>query len=424
MPRERTTPAPRKGRQQGQGGLPKTTTTQAKVNAGRSRTLKRGYGEGSIRQLPNGKFEGTLYLGEVNGKQVRKFCTRATEREVADQLQAWRVQYRGAGLAALPTTYTVEEYLRLWLSQAIDNKRTATTAADYRSTLERHVYPALGKVPLTSAAPLPIQMLLTELEKNNKRVPSKVFAILHAAFGQAVKWELLKKSPMDGVERPRYRLPELEPLTEEQARWLFEHLTGHRLEALYRLALCLGLRKGEATALLRSDINLATREVRIRRASAKTTRSAAVLPLPEEMVPILQAHFEQIDREKAERLAQGLRWKEHGLAFPSTVGTPLSHRNVTRQFQALIKAMNRAEAQAAAREGRAPRVFPHTRFHDLRHACATFLLASGADIRVVQEILRHTTIMSTTRYAHVTMDVKRRAVAAMGGIASIRRRAG
>jgi integrase len=80
-------------------------------------------------------------------------------------------------------------------------------------------------------------------------------------------------------------------------------------------------------------------------------------------------------------------WQDHGLVFPSAVGTPLSHRNVVRAFKDLL--------------GRAG-LPQSTRLYDLRHTCATLLLGSNVHPKYVQELLGHASIALTLdTYSHV-----------------------
>jgi integrase len=80
-------------------------------------------------------------------------------------------------------------------------------------------------------------------------------------------------------------------------------------------------------------------------------------------------------------------WQDQDLVFPSSVGTPLSHRNVVRAFKALLR---RAELPEA------------TRFYDLRHTCATLLLSRNVHPKYVQELLGHASIALTLdTYSHV-----------------------
>jgi integrase len=80
-------------------------------------------------------------------------------------------------------------------------------------------------------------------------------------------------------------------------------------------------------------------------------------------------------------------WRDHGLVFPSTVGTPLYHRNVVRSLKALLK---RAGLPSSIR------------LYDLRHTCATLLLARNVHPKYVQELLGHASIAQTLdTYIHI-----------------------
>jgi integrase len=88
--------------------------------------------------------------------------------------------------------------------------------------------------------------------------------------------------------------------------------------------------------------------------------------------------------QAAEALALGPAWGDSGLVFTSAVGTVIEPRNLNRFFDELI-------AKARVR-----------RFHDLRHTCASLLLAQNVPARVVMEILGHSQLaMTTDLYSHV-----------------------
>jgi integrase len=93
-------------------------------------------------------------------------------------------------------------------------------------------------------------------------------------------------------------------------------------------------------------------------------------------------------------------WQENGLVFPSSVGTPLSGGNLNRAFKALLK---RAELPEK------------TRFHDLRHTCATLLLKQGVNSKLVQDLLGHADASLTLNiYSHVLPDMGDIAAGARG----------
>jgi len=95
-----------------------------------------------------------------------------------------------------------------------------------------------------------------------------------------------------------------------------------------------------------------------------------------------------------ERDQLGRNWRnELELVFTSQTGTPLDGDNVTHRFQRLLDQSG----------------LPRLRFHDLRHSCATALLAQGVDLRMIMEILGHSQISLTADlYAHVEIGSRAR----------------
>jgi integrase len=216
------------------------------------------------------------------------------------------------------------------------------------------------------------------------------------------------------VSPPRCVRREAMALTPEAARHLLDAARGDRLEALYSVALALGLRQGEALGLMRSDIDLETGVHRVRRASqriphqgtqlveTKTARSRRTLVMPRIVSGALRAHRA---RQAMECLAAGERWVDLDLVFPSERGTLADGPNITHRFHKLLK---RAE-------------LPPMRFHDLRHACASLLLVQGVHPRVVMETLGHSQISLTMNtYSHVLPALQREAADRMESVLSAR----
>jgi integrase len=146
---------------------------------------------------------------------------------------------------------------------------------------------------------------------------------------------------------PRVQRKEVVPLSPEAARRLLSAAKEDRLHALYAVALAIGLRKGEVSALRWSDVDLEAGTLRVSgtmkrmtgqgllRDEPKTSRSRRTVPLPDVCVDALRAHRLA---QAQERLAQGSRWHDLGYVFTTTLGTPLDPRNLTRQFQAAASA--------------------------------------------------------------------------------------
>ena len=174
-----------------------------------------------------------------------------------------------------------------------------------------------------------------------------------------------------------------------------------KLYALYHLAIKTGMRQGELPGLRWDDIQ--GNRIQIRQALArsqdgtvelrqpKTPSSVRNISITESDVKVLQKHRTQ---QAEERLKVGLAWQPTGLVFMTSLGTPLSHRNVLRQFKALSK---RAE-------------LPVISFHDLRHTHATMMLEAGVHPKIVQERHGHSKITTTLdTYSHALPNMQEEA---------------
>ncbi len=119
-------------------------------------------------------------------------------------------------------------------------------------------------------------------------------------------------------------------------------------------------------------------------AAPKTAKSRRRIRLTAGSVGALRAHRKG---QLEERMRLSSLWRDHGLVFSSTVGTPLNHRNVARAFKGLLKRASLPETM---------------RLYDLRHTCATLLLARNVHPKYLQELLGHASITLTLdTYSHV-----------------------
>jgi integrase len=158
-------------------------------------------------------------------------------------------------------------------------------------------------------------------------------------------------------------------------------------------------RGGELLGLRWDDIDPESRQLHVRRAlqrvdgslrfvKPKTETSLRTVVLPKLAVRYLREHSK---RQNGERLTLGETWQDHGLVFASSVGTPIEPRNVNRRWDQL--------------RGRAG--LDSLRLHDLRHGCATFLLAAGIPARAIMEVLGHSEIgVTMNTYAHVLPQLR------------------
>jgi integrase len=206
------------------------------------------------------------------------------------------------------------------------------------------------------------------------------------------------------VPEPQLRGRSGEGIGQGLLGWVSGVLAG-RLQADV-LALTTGLRRGELLALRWDDIDFGSRQLHVLRAmqrvdgklqvaAPKTGSARRTVVLPYFAVRHLEEHKK---RQDAERLALGDTWREHGLVFASSVGTPIEPRNVNRRWDEL--------RQRAGLDG--------LRLHDLRHGCATFLFAQGVPARAIMDVLGHAEIgVTMNTYAHVLPVLRQEAADAI-----------
>jgi integrase len=322
------------------------------------------------------------------------------QRELTKALQAL-----SEGRNVEPERQTVGHFLEWWLSACLAPRVRRRTLESCRALVRLHIAPEIGTIPLARLSPQDVQELLNrKLHAGlSPRSVQYIRAVLRSALARAVKWDLVPRNVCDSVSPPRVPRTPVEPLTSEEARRFLDAVRGDRNEALYSVAMALGLRKGEGLGLRWSDIDLEGRTLRVERAlrrvrreglqcvEPKSDRSRRTLPLPEFVVGVLQAHRK---RQPEVRILAGSRWQQSGYVFTTDIGTPLDKTRVSRVFRQLLRAAG----------------LPRRRFHDLRHTAALLMLASGIHPRVVMEVPGHSQFsIAVDTYSHVMLPAVREA---------------
>ncbi|HVD00377.1 MAG TPA: site-specific integrase [Candidatus Dormibacteraeota bacterium] len=368
---------------------------------------RRGHNEGSIYRRQDGLWAAAVDLGRVNGRRSRQTFYGATRKEVQDWL---KVALRDQQLGTLPAASreTVGQFLTAWLEDSAKPRLRPSTFRSYSDLVRLHVLPTIGHHRLDRLTPQQVQTMLNAklAEGLSARRVEYLRAVLRTALNQAVKWGMVARNAAGLTNPPRVKTRPVQVLSPDEARRFLEVAQGDRLEALFVVALSLGLRQGEALGLQWEDVDLKKRSLSVAHAlqridgkmqlvEPKTERSRRTIRMPEVVAGALTAHQQQ---QRKDRLLAGARWKESRFIFTTTVGTPLEGPSVTRHFQQLLK-------QAG---------LPRLRFHDLRHSCASLLLAQGVAPRVVMETLGHSQISLTMNtYSHVMPAVQAEAAVAM-----------
>lgn len=263
---------------------------------------------------------------------------------------------------------TVAAYLLRWLDTR-EGRLAPRTVASYRSVAEHHILPAIGSLRLGELEAIDVQEMVDAVARRRSAQTAKhARNILSAALRQAVTWGLVPTNVARAVEAPTVRRRPPVYLSAAQVRTFLDSTRDDPRHAFYVLALTSAMRRGEMLALRwedvdldagEADVNATLRQVsrwRFRRDPTKTVRSERRVPLNDEAVEALRAYR----RDHA---------TSTGFVFARPDGRPWPPAEVTREFQARLKAAG----------------IPKARLHDTRHTAITVALDAGEDPRTVAD---------------------------------------
>ena len=281
---------------------------------------------------------------------------------------------------------TVAEWSEPWYRTKSGLK--PKTLAGYSSNLRVHLLPVFGDYELRRVDRMAVEEWVADLQASGLG-PSAVRQarqVLNSMMNLAVEAGYLHVNPVTGVTAPRQNDREMLFLSAEEVEQLAVAIQPPYATLVYLLAYG-GLRWGEAVALRRKRCELLRSRVEVAESLAEArgrlhfgttkTHQRRMVVIPGFLRELLAAHL-------AAKVSDG----PEALVFTSREGQPLRNSNFRRRV------WHRATADAGLAEG--------LRIHDLRHTCASLLIAQGAHPKAIQVHLGHSSISVTMdRYGHL-----------------------
>jgi integrase len=344
---------------------------------------------------------------DAEGNQKRKTIYGGTRKEVNAALNEI-LKLTQAGLP-LPKAMTVAAWLDTWLATYVLPSVRPTTYRSYEGIIRLHLKPTIGGVKLAKLQIAHVQQLVND---RPSRTGSLCRTVLRAALQQAMREGHVARNVAE-FARPA-KTPEIKRrvLSPEEMTAFLSAAGVERLKPLLVVLLGTGLRAGEILALRWSDVNLKENTLqvaqavsRVKRPGAertelvlqppKTTSGRRTLPLSPDVAHALKS-WRSV--QAGEHLFYGPAYEESGYVFTHPEGQMLGYRALTDMINRTAK---RAE-------------IPHVNAHALRHTFATRMVESGAEARMVQELLGHSNVVLTLNiYTHPSPERKAKAVAAI-----------
>jgi integrase len=348
-----------------------------------------------------------VYLGEVNGKRKYHNKTIHGNKKDAQAYLNKALREKDTGSFVGQSRETLAAHMDRWLETVIRTRVREVTYRDYTDRTRLYIKPALGDLMLHQVSPEKIQQLYTSMLDAglSPRSVLYVHSILRSSLKQAVKWGKIYRNPTELVDLPRQKKEEMKTFTPAEAARFMDAVIYSPWKAYFSLLLSSGMRPSEALGLKWPDIDFEGKKVTVNRSltrprgaawvldETKTSKSRRTIPLPASVMADLKEH--KVNQAAAKLKMKMTGYNDMGFVFAAENGEPMNSANLlNRHFKPLLKDAG----------------LPDIRLYDLRHTCASLMLAAGINPKVASERLGHSNIVLTLNtYSHVLPDMQEQA---------------
>ena len=364
--------------------------------------------------LKNGRYYAVLNYRNAGGQRKTKWISlglpeKGNKRKAEAELARLRAEFEPPKeVGDLSSDMLFADYLLEWLEIA-KGRLAVATYSSYAAMIKKPVGPYFRQRNLTlrELEARHLQMFYSEMLRKVK--PNTVIhyhAIIHSALKYAVKTDMLVQNVADKVDRPKKNSFQPVFLSAEEMQKMFEALRGTKLELPVLVAAFYGFRRGEVLGLkwdaidfergtisvIRTvtTITVDGKQTEIEQQSAKTKSSLRTLPL----IGSFREYFLQVkEAQELNKQVCGNCYNHEydGFVFVDELGERMRANYLTSAFPKFL------EDHGLRR----------MRFHDLRHSCASLLLANGVPLKHIQEWLGHSDFTTTANiYAHLDYKSK------------------
>ncbi len=263
-----------------------------------------------------------------------------------------------------------------------------------------------------------------------------IHTILHPTFQLAVRDDIIRKNPSDGVmaeikKKAGKNKGIRHALTIQQQRAFLNYIANepvfiHWLP-LFTVLLGTGCRIGEVIGLRWQDIDYENRIININHsvvyyavAGAPTKKSVFQVSLPKTEagirdVPMMDEVYEALQQEYEYQRENGFNNTTidgmTGFIFCNRFGNVHNPQTVNRTIKRILENYNAEEVLNAKKERRQPIILPHFSCHHLRHTFCTRLCENESNLKVIQAVMGHANIETTMDiYAEATAEKKKEAI--------------
>ena len=373
--------------------------------------------KGHVRERPKGSGNWSAVIDTRDpstGKRKRKWHSLEASGKRQAQIEcAGIISAIQGGTYLEPDKTTLAQFLTRWLAHIKANV-SPRTHERYAEIANKNLVPLIGAAILTKLKPVQISAAYGKALESGRRdgngglsprTVHHIHRVLKQALKQAVQWEMLHRNPADAVKPPKSEKHRMTTYDMPQTAALLDAVRGTRLFVPAMLAVLCGLRRGEIAALRWRSVDLANAQLAVVESAEqmngsvrlKETKSgrARTVAISATVIEELRAHRL---RQAQDMLRLGVRLTDDGFVAALEDGSPMQPTFITHEWVRVISGTS----------------LPRVRFHDLRHAHATHMLASGIHPKVASERLGHSKVgITLDLYSHVMPGMQEDAAAKM-----------
>ncbi|HBJ8545850.1 site-specific integrase [Listeria monocytogenes] len=376
---------------------------------------------GTIEKLKTGwRMRVTVgYAANGTPTRIPRFTSTKNAAEREKELMRFIDELQKNGYVA-PQNLVLREFVENeWLPKYASSQLSYDTMHDYHEHLKRRIYPVLGGVQISKITTLQIVNLIDGLQKSGKRLEDKsnnrgikekplsahsirnIYYALNSVLSVALKWQVISSNPAKGVSLPsrKKRVPTI--YQGDTLERMYEVLKKEplQMQIMIYIAVVAGCREAELVALEAKHIDFKENRILFEQTIVDVVGEGVTVVLDtknsvEGWVDIPQWLTDLITEYLTLTEPGTGEWAGYHFLFADETGKPKRPDSVYQRWVRFTKRYN----------------LPHIRFHDLRHTSASLLISKGEPIKVVQERLRHKSMITTAdTYAHILQETHRKA---------------
>lgn len=368
---------------------------------------------GHLREK-NNYYHMVLNYNDFNGKRITKWIStglpvKGNKKKAEQMLMETRMNFKVDTPIETEDGLLFTDFMKQWLKSTKPNIEVSTYASYETKINQLCRYFEKKNILLKDLEAKDIQDFYT-FAINEMNVSANTVIHFHAnirkALQYAVKMKMIIANPALNVERPKIKKYVGNFYDVESINKLLEVVKGRKIQLAVMLASFYGLRRSEIVGLKWDAIDFKNKSITIKHTvlqttvngkytlvakdRAKTKSSLRSLPL----VPVFEELFLDLREKQAEYkrvCGKCYNYDYESYVYVDEMGTLVKPEYITHNFPIVLKNNN----------------LRHIRFHDLRHSCASLLLANGVSLKEIQDWLGHSDFSTTANiYAHLDKTTK------------------